>query len=81
MVWNAFGGWITSYYYFLTHPQHRISEWRKEFHDPMVFAEFEWLNREIGRLDVKLSGPHAFETRFEDSQGVLRNEVALAVPA
>ena len=77
MVWNAFGGWVTGYYYYLTHPHDRISEWRKEYHDPMVFAEFEWLNREITRLDLRLTGSSALETRMEDSRGVLRNEVLL----
>ena len=77
MVWNAFGGWVTSYYYFLTHPHDRITEWRTEYHDPMVFAEFEWLNGEITRLDLRLTGPHALQTRMEDSRGVLRNEVYL----
>ena len=77
MVWNAFGGWVTSYHHFLTHPTDRIQDWRKEFHDPMVFAEFEWLNREITRLDLRLTGSSALETRMEDSRGVLRNEVLL----
>ena len=77
MVWNAFGGWVTSYYYFLTHPHDWVAEWRKEFHDPMVFAELEWLNQEVTRLDLRLTGSHALQTRLEDSRGVLRNEVAL----
>ena len=77
MVWNAFGGWATSYYHSLTHPHDWVGEWRKEFHDPMVFAEFEWLNREVSRLDLRLSGPQALQTRAEDSRGVLTNEAAL----
>jgi hypothetical protein len=81
MVWNAFGGWVTSYYYLLTHPADRIAEWRKEFHDPMVFAEFEWLSREMMRIDLKLSGQQSKETRSEDSQGILRNELVLDAPA
>ena len=80
MVWNAFGGWVTSYHHFLTHPTNRILEWRREFHDPMVFAEFEWLSREMDGLDARLSGPSSVTTRPEDSRGVLRNEVALDGP-
>jgi hypothetical protein len=77
MVWNALSGWVTSYHYLLTHPTDRIAEWRNEFHDPLLFAEFEWLNAQMSALDVRLMGPHALETRMEDSKGVLRNEAAL----
>ena len=77
MVWNAFGGWVTSYHYLLTHPVDRIQEWRKRFHDPLVFAEFEWLDREMTRLDLELSGSQSQVTRQEDSEGILRNELLL----
>ncbi|HYA11036.1 MAG TPA: hypothetical protein VEH10_05145, partial [Thermoplasmata archaeon] len=66
-----------SYYYFLTHPQDWVAEWRRSFHDPMVFAEFEWLCSEMGRLDVELTGAHSLRTRFEDSRGVLLTEASL----
>ncbi len=77
MVWNAFGGWATSYHYLLTHPVDRIEAWRRQFHDPSAFQEFGWLSAEMARLDSSVAGPRTEETREEDYQSVLRNEVAL----
>lgn len=51
MVWNAFGAWITGYYYALTHPVDRIAKWREETHDPLIFYDFEWLAREMEKVD------------------------------
>ncbi len=81
MVWNSFGGWVTSYHYLLTHPVDRIDAWRRQFHDPSAFREFEWLSGEIARMDASLAGPQTAATREEDSEGVLRNEVALETPS
>jgi hypothetical protein len=54
MVWNAFGGWVSGYYTYVTQPENLIAKWRKEGHDPLIYAEFEWLAREMMEMDRRL---------------------------
>ncbi len=79
MVWNAFGPWVTGYYYFLTHPVDLVARWREESHDPQIFREFEWLAKEMMQLDRSIassaSGP---DTTREDARDVLESESRLA---
>ena len=56
IVWNAFGSWITNYYWGLRHPNDRIGQIREKFKDPLVFFEFEWLNGRVLRLDRAMLG-------------------------
>ncbi|MGA9838831.1 MAG: hypothetical protein WBF81_04460 [Thermoplasmata archaeon] len=78
MVWNAFGPWITGYYYSLTHPADRIARWREQSHDPLVFAEFEWLAKEMVRLDRSvMRGPPGAETSAEDARDVIDSDSRL----
>jgi len=79
MVWNAFGVWITGYYYAMTHPVDRITQWREETHDPLVFLEFEWLAKEMVRLDDASShGTAAIDRSREDSRDLMESESQLA---
>jgi len=56
MVWEAFGGWITSYYHAMHSPVDRIQQLRDAAHDPLLLAKFEWLNHRIVALDRKALG-------------------------
>jgi hypothetical protein len=57
MVWEAFGGWITSYYSSMRAPVDRIQQLRDLAHDPLLFHKLEWLNERIATLDRKQLGP------------------------
>jgi hypothetical protein len=75
MVWNAFGPWVTGYYYFLTHPVDRIARWREESHDPLIFREFEWLAKEMDKLDRSTVHPPAgVDTTRQDARDLLESE-------
>jgi hypothetical protein len=56
MVWEAFGGWITSYYLAMRSPIDRIQQLRDLAHDPLLFHKLEWLNNRIILLDRKRLG-------------------------
>lgn len=57
LVWEAFGGWITSYYWALRNPVDMIGDLRKTMNDPLIFHEFEWLYDRVVRIDRHLLGP------------------------
>jgi hypothetical protein len=57
LVWEAFGGWITSYYWALRNPVDMIGALRASMNDPLIFHEFEWLNNRVVRIDRRLLGP------------------------
>jgi hypothetical protein len=66
MVWEAFGGWITSYYAALRNPVDRIQQLRDLARDPLLFHKFEWLERRISVLDRKQLG-----ARYEEASNAL----------
>ncbi len=51
LVWEAFGTWITAYWWSLRHPVDWISRIRQDFEDPLVFHEYEWLHNRVLELD------------------------------
>lgn len=62
LVWEAFGTWISGYYYAMRNPVDLIGRARTEFKDPLIMHEFEWLNAAIAPMDrahgeVFLDGP------------------------
>jgi hypothetical protein len=79
MVWEAFGGWVTSYYHAMRHPIDRIQQLRTASSDPLLFGKFEWLNDRIVALDRKALGSSydASVVAVEDSGLYLRREVTL----
>ncbi|HLM91225.1 MAG TPA: hypothetical protein VK424_04135 [Thermoplasmata archaeon] len=79
MVWEAFGGWITSYYHAMRKPVDRIRLLREAAHDPLLFGKFEWLNDRIVALDRKALGDEYSSSvaAFEDSGLLLRRESLL----
>jgi len=75
MVWNAFGGWITAYYTFVTQPENLLVKWRTESQDPLIYAEFEWLAKEIAQLDrLLLRGPHRSSSVLADARYAMESE-------
>ncbi|MGA8663703.1 MAG: hypothetical protein WB809_01335 [Thermoplasmata archaeon] len=79
MVWEAFGGWITSYYHAMRKPVDRIQQLRVAAHDPLLFGKFEWLNDRIVALDRKALGAEYSSSveAFEDTGLLLRRESLL----
>lgn len=82
MVWNAFGTWVSAYYYFLTHPKDLITEWREEGKDPLIFREFEWLARTLMSHEARLlerAGGSGYAER--DARYTMETEARLALEA
>lgn len=78
LVWSAFGTWITGYYVLMTEPRDLIAEWRSESHDPLIFAEFEWLAKRMMELDQRATGgPRETRTSIADAREILQNEARL----
>lgn len=59
LVWEAFGGWVTSYYWSLRNPVDMIGDLRRAMNDPLIFHEFEWLHGRVNAIDRQRSGPSA----------------------
>jgi hypothetical protein len=79
MVWEAFGGWVTNYWWSLRNPVDLIGKIRERTHDPLVLYSFEWLNERILEVDRrKLGGAHAhLAPQAEEAEGTMRREAAL----
>jgi hypothetical protein len=78
MVWNAFGSWVTSYYTLIREPDDLVGRWRRESNDPMIFAEFEWLAKQMMKLDRRiLPGAKIQRPAVEDARVVLDSEAHL----
>lgn len=59
LVWEAFGGWVTSYYWALRNPVDMIGELRQAMKDPLIFHEFEWLHQRVEGIDRQRVGSSA----------------------
>jgi hypothetical protein len=79
MVWEAFGGWVTSYYQAMRTPVDRIAQLRDIARDPLLFGKLEWLNDRISALDRKRLGADYDPSvaAVEDSRLYLRREAQL----
>jgi hypothetical protein len=51
LVWEAFGTWITAYWWALRHPADWVGQLRHDLGDPLIFHEYEWLQAQILELD------------------------------
>ncbi|HYK92526.1 MAG TPA: hypothetical protein VEY07_00590 [Thermoplasmata archaeon] len=81
LVWEAFGGWVSNYYWALRHPVDLIGRTRTELKDPLVFHEFEWLYHRIGQIDRRMLGAthQASIEAAEESREILKREMTLDV--
>lgn len=78
LVSGLFGGWVTNYYYAVRHPVDFLGRSRTSFRDPSIFAEFEWLNHRLLRLEETRSAKRGSGTsREQESREVLRFESGL----
>jgi hypothetical protein len=57
LVWEAFGGWVTAYYWALRQPVDMIGNLRTAMSDPLIFHEFEWLHHRVVEIDRRRVGP------------------------
>ncbi len=51
LIWEAFGTWVSGYYWALRHPVDLIGRSRERLRDPLILHEFEWLALRIKRID------------------------------
>jgi hypothetical protein len=79
MVWEAFGGWITNYWWSLRNPVDLIGRIREQTHDPLVLYSFEWLNERILAIDRRqLGGAHEHLAPVaEEARSTMQREAAL----
>jgi len=71
MVWEAFGGWISSYYHAMRSPVDRIQQLRDATHDPLLFHKLEWLDKRIAILDKRELGTLHVEAIDPESENRL----------
>ena len=81
MVWEAFGGWVTSYFWAMRHPRDRIGQLRQDSLDPLVFFRFEWLYNRVRTIDRRELGDHVGKGSEDgaDSRLFLQREAKLAL--
>jgi len=66
LVRNAFGTWVTAYYTLINHPVDRFASWRADNQDPLVFADFEWLAKQIIEYERHFSPDPNFDQSVLD---------------
>lgn len=76
LVWEAFGTWISSYYWAIRNPVDMIGKVREDLKDPLVFHEYEWLYNRILSIDrhmgsAPVTDPQVLQT---ESHTMLRRE-------
>ena len=79
LVWEAFGTWITAYYFALRNPVDLIEDTRKALHDPLIWHEFEWLSKRVDTLDriaLKAVGAESSDGA-EEAARILKREAQL----
>jgi len=80
LVRNAFGTWITGYYTLITQPENRFERWRAESNDPLIFADFEWLAKQVIEYERRLApAPDFDKSVLEEARYVLEGESRLNV--
>ena len=79
LVWEAFGGWVSAYYWALRHPVDLIGSLRTTMNDPLIFHEFEWLRERVEEIDRRRLGPGAVTGPGEaaDAERFLTRETKL----
>jgi len=78
LVWEAFGTWVSAYYWALRNPVDLIGQLRSNLEDPLVFHEFEWLRGRIEEIDREEGEePSGERDLSEDAHRILRREAAL----
>ena len=80
LVRSAFGTWVTGYYTMINHPTDLFAQWRTESNDPLIFADFEWLARELIEFERRLGpSPNFDQSLLEDARYIMEGESRLDV--
>ena len=79
LVWEAFGSWVTAYWWSLRHPVDWVERLRHDLDDPLIFHEYEWLSNRVHQLDRRaLAKEHHSEGSPEqESRRILSREALL----
>jgi hypothetical protein len=79
LVWEAFGTWISGYYFALRNPVDTIAKVREDLQDPLVLHEFEWLNGRVSMMDAHELGPQHSTVQMTEEQArvILKREADL----
>jgi len=79
LVWEAFGTWITAYWWALRQPVDWVGKLRHDLGDPLIFHEYEWLQSRVLELDRReLAKLHATPGDIaEESRRILAREALL----
>ena len=79
LVWEAFGTWITAYWWALRNPADWVGRLRHDLGDPLVFHEFEWLQARVTELDRRALAKLRTElgNPEEESRRILSREALL----
>ncbi len=77
LVWEAFGTWISAYWWSLRHPVDHVARIRKDLFDPLVFHEFEWLSERMDVLDREFFGDTPVPEEDVEARRVLEREARL----
>jgi hypothetical protein len=77
LVWEAFGTWVEAYYWAVRNPDDLVARVRREYGDPLVFHEFEWLHGRIAELDRQKAGPTSNPEAATWSHRILGRELQL----
>jgi len=78
LVRKAFGTWVTGYYTSITAPTDLIGQWRRESKDPLIFADFEWLSKQIIEDERRTAPGKEFDRSLkEEARYVLQGESQL----
>ena len=79
LVWEAFGTWITAYWWALRKPNDWVARLRTELGDPLIFHEYEWLQARVLEMDRReLAKLHAVPGNSEEEAvRILKREALL----
>jgi len=79
LVWEAFGSWITAYWWSLRHPTDWVGRLRHDLEDPLIFHEYEWLTNRVLQLDRRALAKehHRAGNPEEESRRILTRESLL----
>jgi hypothetical protein len=78
LVWEAFGTWVTAYWWALRNPVDWVGRLRQDLSDPLVFHEYEWLQERMRNLDRReLAKVHVPPGNYEEESRRILNREAL----
>ena len=79
LVWEAFGTWVTAYWWALRHPSDWVGRLRTDLGDPLIFHEYEWLHGRVLQMDRRALAKYHTDpgNAEEESRRILSREALL----